>query len=115
MIYYNLIIIWSHIYPLIIYADIESLTKKIDGCANNSESSSKTKIVEHILCGYSMSVIWGFDHVENKHFFYFFRRTCKKYNWQWKDQKISVNKGRIKIKARYKSMLYLWKNNPKAY
>ena len=43
--------------PYIIYADLESLSKKIDGCANNPENSSATKIVEHIPCGYSMSTI----------------------------------------------------------
>ena len=51
----------------IIYADIESLIKKIDGCANNQEKSSTTKIGEHIPCGYSLSTIWAFDHIENKH------------------------------------------------
>ena len=40
--------------PYIIYADIESLIKAIDGCANNPENSSTTKIGEHIPCGYSM-------------------------------------------------------------
>ena len=40
--------------PYIIHADIESLIKKIDGCANNPENSSTTKIGEHIPCGYSM-------------------------------------------------------------
>ena len=38
--------------PHIIYADIESLTRKIDGCKNNTENYSTTKIVEHIPCGY---------------------------------------------------------------
>ena len=38
--------------PYIIYADIESLIKKIDGFANNPENSSATKIGEHIPCGY---------------------------------------------------------------
>ena len=46
------------------------MTKKIDGCANNSENSSKTKIGEYIPYSYSMSIIWGFDHVENKHTLY---------------------------------------------
>ena len=41
--------------PYIIYADIESLIRKIDGSANNPENSSTTKIEEHITCGYSMS------------------------------------------------------------
>ena len=50
----------------IIYADIESLIKKIDGCANNSENSSTIKIREHIPCGYSMLTIWAFDHIESK-------------------------------------------------
>ena len=56
--------------PYIIYADIESLIRKIDECANNSETSSTTKIGLHIPCGYSMSTIWGFDHIENKHTLY---------------------------------------------
>ena len=43
--------------PYIIYADIESLIKKIDGCANNPENSSTAKIDEPILCGYSMPTI----------------------------------------------------------
>ena len=43
--------------PHIDYADIESLIKKIDGCVNNPENSSGTKIGEHIPCGYSMSTI----------------------------------------------------------
>ena len=38
----------------VIYADIESLTRRIDGCANNPENSSETKICEHIPCRYSI-------------------------------------------------------------
>ena len=43
--------------PYIIYADLESLIKKIDGCENNPENSSATKIGEHIPCGYSISKV----------------------------------------------------------
>ena len=50
--------------PFIIYANIESLIKKIDGCANNPENSSKIKTGQHIPCVHSMSKIWGFDHIE---------------------------------------------------
>ena len=53
--------------PCIIYADLESLIKKINKCINNREKSSITKIREHITCGYSMSTIWAFDNIENKH------------------------------------------------
>ena len=55
--------------PHIIYADLESLIRKIDGCENNPKYSSRTKIGQHIPCGYSMSTIWGFDHIENKHIY----------------------------------------------
>ena len=56
--------------PYIIYADIESLIKKIDGCENNAENSSATKLGDYIPCGYSMSTIWTFGHTENKHTLY---------------------------------------------
>ena len=39
----------------IIYADIESLIRKVDECANNPENSSTTKRGEHIPCDCSMS------------------------------------------------------------
>ena len=43
--------------PCIIYTDIESLINKTDGCENNPENSSTTKIGEQIPCRYSMSAI----------------------------------------------------------
>ena len=36
--------------PYFIYAEIESLIGKLDGCVNNPENSSTTKIGEHIPC-----------------------------------------------------------------
>ena len=56
--------------PYITYGDLESLIKKIDGCANNTEKSLTTKVVEHIPYGYSMSTIWEFDHIQNQHSLY---------------------------------------------
>ena len=41
--------------PSIIHTDLESLIERIDGCKNNSEKSSPTKLDEHILWVYSMS------------------------------------------------------------
>ena len=43
--------------PYIIYADLECLIKKIDGCENNPEKSSTRKIGKHIPCEYLMSAI----------------------------------------------------------
>ena len=38
---------------------------------------STTKIGEHIPCGYSMSTIWAFDHIENKHTLYLlYKKFC---------------------------------------
>ena len=65
--------------PYIIYADIESLIRKIWGCANNPEKSSTTKIGEHIPCGYSISTIWRFDHIEDKHTLYCGKDCMKKF------------------------------------
>ena len=33
--------------PFIIYADLESLITKIDGCKNNPEKLSATKLIDH--------------------------------------------------------------------
>ena len=62
-----------------IYADIESLIRKIDGCANIPEDSSPTKIGQHVPFGYSMSIIWGFNHVEKKHTLYRIKGYIKKF------------------------------------
>ena len=62
--------------PNIIHADLDSLIKNIDGCANNPEKSS-TKIGKHITCGHSMSAIWTFNYIENKHTLYC-REDCMK-------------------------------------
>ena len=77
--------------PCIIYADMESLIRKIDGCANNPENSSTTKIGQHIPCRYSMLTIWAFDNIKKQVFFVswgrlyekglrIFKRTREKYN-----------------------------------
>ena len=54
----------------IISADIESLIKMIDGYVNNPEKFSATEMGEHIPCGYLMSTIWAFDHIEKKYTLY---------------------------------------------
>ena len=63
----------------IIYADIESLKEKIDGCKNNPEKSSTIKVGENILSGFSMSTISSFKSIENKHDVYRAKDYMKKF------------------------------------
>ena len=39
--------------------------EKIDGCKNNPENSSATKLSEHIPSGFSMSTILSFKGLKN--------------------------------------------------
>ena len=55
---------------LIIYADLESLVEKIEGCKNNAEKSSTAKVGEHIPSGFSLSTISSLKDIENKHDIY---------------------------------------------
>ena len=55
--------------PNVIYCDIEYLIKK-DACANNAKNSSTTNVGEHFPCRCSMSIIWAFNNIENKHTLY---------------------------------------------
>ena len=57
----------SHKKPCITYAEFEYLIKEIDGCINNPEKPSATKICERIPCRQLMQTIWAFDEKENKH------------------------------------------------
>ena len=44
-----------------IYADLESLIKKVDGCKNDPKTSSTAKVAEHIPSIYSLSTILLFE------------------------------------------------------
>ena len=96
------------------------LIRKINGCVNNPENSSATKIGEHDPCRYSMSTIWGFDHIEFKHPLYlrkdFMKKICTSLREHAKNiidfekkKNVTVNKRITKIILRPKSMLYLRK------
>ena len=43
--------------PFIIYSDHESISENIDGCKNNLENLSTSKVSKHIPAGLSMSII----------------------------------------------------------
>ena len=51
----------------------------MDRCANDPQNSSTTKTGEHISCGYSMSTVQAFDHIENKHTLYRGKDSVKKF------------------------------------
>ena len=53
--------------PFIIYADLECIIEKIDGCKNNPKNSSTTKVSEYIPLVFSMSAISSFRSIQNKH------------------------------------------------
>ena len=65
--------------PFIIYADLECLIEKIDGCKNNPENSSTTKAGEHIASGVSTSTISSLKSIENKHGVYRGKDCMKKF------------------------------------
>ena len=50
-----------------IYPDLECVVENIDGCKNNPENSSTTKVGEYIPSGFSVSTISSFRSIENKH------------------------------------------------
>ena len=65
--------------PFTIYADLECIIEKIDGCKNNTEISFTTKVSEHIPSGFSMSTISSFKRIENKHDVYIDKDCMKKF------------------------------------
>ena len=52
--------------PFFIDSDLEFLIEKTDGCKNNPENSSTTKIAKHIPSGFSMSAKPSFKRIEKK-------------------------------------------------
>ena len=67
--------------PLINYADLECLLKKMSTCHNNPEKSSKTKINKHAAFGYSLFTKCSYDATKNKLDYYrgkdCMKRFCK--------------------------------------
>ena len=95
--------------PYIIFVDINSLIEKIDESANISENSSTSKIGEHIPCRYSVSPVWAFDHIENKHTLYCGKDCMKKFCKSLRDHAKNV------IDFKKKKLLTLLKEELKSY
>ena len=53
--------------PSSIYADLDSLIKKIIGFKSNPEKLSIRKPDKHIPCSYKISAIWTFYNIEKMH------------------------------------------------
>ena len=53
--------------PFVVYADLECIIEKTDGCKKNNENSSTTKLSEHIPSGFSMFSVSSFRSRENRH------------------------------------------------
>ena len=53
--------------PFIIYAHVETLIEKIDGCTNNPKKSPLTKAIEPIPLGFSVSSLSSFRIIESTH------------------------------------------------
>ena len=93
------------------------LIRKINGCVNNPENSSTTKIGEHDPCRYSMSTIWDLI-IQNssilrkdrmKKICTSLREHAKNIIDFEKKKNVPVNKRITKIILIRKSMLYLRK------
>ena len=65
--------------PFIIYADLECIIEKIDGCKNNPENGSTAKVSKHIPSGFTISTIFLFRSIENKHDVYRGKFCMKKF------------------------------------
>ena len=77
--------------PHIIYADIESLIKKMDGCPNNPEKFSTIKTGAHFPFRYSMATIWTFNNIENKYTLYRGEDCIKKFCESLREPAKNVN------------------------
>ena len=67
--------------PFIIFADLESIIEKIDGCKNNHKNLSTTKVSSHIPSGFSIFLISSFKSIENKRDLYRGKDCMKKF-WE---------------------------------
>ena len=76
--------------PFIIYAALEYLIEKIDGCKNKPENSYTSKVGKHIPSGFSMSTISSFKNVENNHDIYRGKNCMKKFCESFKEHSMKI-------------------------
>ena len=76
--------------PYIIVADIESLFRKMDTCANDPSKSSTEKKNEHEMCGYSLFTDCSFNKKNNKLDYYRGKDSLKRFCQDLKKQARSI-------------------------
>ena len=92
-----------------IYADLVCIIEKIDGCKNNPEISSTTKVRKYIPSGFSMSIISPFRSTENKHEIYRGKDCIKKFCKFLRDFAIKI------VNFKKKKMKLLTKEQQESY
>ena len=93
----------SHKAPFIIYADLECIIEKIDGCKNNPENSFITKVSKHIPSRFLMSAISSFRSIENKHDVY---KKCRKNFFEYLREHAMKKKKTIYFKKKKNGIIY---------
>ena len=76
--------------PYVIFADIESLLRKMDTCANDSSKSSTTQLNKHEMCGSSLVTHCLFDKKINAIDYYGGKGCLKKFCQDLKKQVKSI-------------------------
>ena len=95
--------------PFIIYTDLECILEKIDGCKNNPENLSTTKVSKHIPSSFSMSTISLFISIENKHDVYRGKDCMKKFSEFLREHVMKI------INVKKKKMKLLSKEQQESY
>ena len=72
--------------PYIIVADIESLLRKMDTCANDPSKSTTTQLNKHEICGYSLFTDCSFDKKNDKLDYYRGKDSLKRFCQDLKKQ-----------------------------
>ena len=82
--------------PFVIYADLECIIEKTNGCENNLENSSKTKESKHIQSDFSMSTKSSFRSIENKHNVYRGKDCMEKFCESFREHAMKLNNFKMK-------------------
>ena len=89
--------------PSTIYEDLWSLINEVDGFKENPVKLPTTIVREHIIRGYTMSKIWTFDIIDNKHEVFRVEECMKTFSESLTEQSMkiinfdTINKGRVRF------------------